>query len=103
MLAASLIGCGETTDLIGTRSTTTTVEPPPDDVLGSIGMTPEESEMAVRSAYEQLFFGDPTTQAVYRPIGDDAGYIEDMNNNDVRTDAIGYGLFVTVQLGEQQV
>lgn len=103
MLATTLIGCGETTDMVGTRSSTTMVETPEDDVLDTIGMTPEESEVAIRSAYEQLFFGDPSTQAVYRPVGDDAGYIEDVQHADVRTDAIGYGMLVTVQLGEQEV
>jgi oligosaccharide reducing-end xylanase len=103
MLAATLIGCGETTDVVGTRSSSTMVETPTDDVLDTIGMTPEESEVAIRSAYEQLFFGDPATQAVYRPVGDDAGYIEDVQHGDVRTDAIGYGMFVTVQLREQEV
>lgn len=103
MLAATLIGCGETTDLIGTRATETTVDTPPDDVLGAIDMTPEEAELAIRSAYEQLFFGDEDTQAVYRPVPDDAGYILDVKNNEVRTDGIGYGMFITVQLGEQEV
>lgn len=106
MLAAGAVGCGETTDLIGTRSSETIVEPPPpvdDDVLDDLGVTDEEAEMSIRSAYEQLFFGDPDTQAIYRPVGDDAGYVEDVHYNDVRTDAIGYGMFVTVQVDDQEV
>ena len=104
MLAAILVGCGETTDVIGTRASTTTVETPSDDVLDTIGMTPEESEVAIRSAYEQLFFGDKDTQAVYFEDEDgDAGYIKNTQYGDVRTDAIGYGMFITVQLDEQEV
>lgn len=104
-LAATVVGCGETTDIVGTRSATTIVEPPPDEnVLDEVGVTEEEAEMTIRSAYEQLFFGDADTQAIYRPVvGDDAGYIEDVKNDDVRTDAIGYGMFVTVQVDDQEV
>ncbi|HEY6726690.1 MAG TPA: glycosyl hydrolase family 8 [Polyangiaceae bacterium] len=103
-LAAAVVACGETTDIVGTRSSTTPVETPPDqDVLDDVGVTEEEAEMAIRSAYEQLFFGDPDTQAIYRAVGDDAGYIEDVNYNDVRTDAIGYGMFVTVQVDDREV
>lgn len=76
---------------------------PDDNVLGHVGVTEEEAQMTIRSAYEQLFFGDPDTQAIYRPVGDDAGYVEDVNNNDVRTDAIGYSMFVTVQVDDQEV
>jgi len=104
ILAASVVGCGETTDLIGTRSSEQIVDPPPDDnVLDDLGVTDEEAEMSIQSAYEQLFFGDPDTQAIYRAAGDDAGYVEDVKNNDVRTDAIGYGMFVTVQVDDQEV
>ena len=104
MLAATLVGCGETTDIIGTRASNTNVETPSDDVLDTIGMTPEEAEVAIRSAYEQLFFGNPDTQAVYFEDEDgDAGYIKNTQYGDVRTDAIGYGMFITVQLDEQEV
>lgn len=102
-MALTALGCGETTDIVGTRSTAT-VEPAPDEnALDDVGMTDEEADAAIRSAYEQLFFGDRDTQAIYRRVGDDAGYIEDVKNKDVRTDAIGYGMFVTVQVDDQEV
>lgn len=77
----------------------------PDDVLSDIGFPQADSQERINSAFEQLFHGDPDTQAVYfEPPGeDDAGYVEDIKNEDVRTDAIGYGMFVTVQLDEQEV
>ena len=103
-LAAAVVGCGETTDIVGTRSSATPVETPPDqDVLDEVGVTEEEADQAIRSAYEQLFFGARDTQAIYREDGDDAGYIEEVHYQDVRTDAIGYGMFVTVQVDDQEV
>ncbi len=75
----------------------------PGDVLTEIGFPQEDSQDRIAAAFDQLFFGDPDTQAIYREVGDDAAYIEDILNRDVRTDAIGYGMFVAVQLDEQVV
>ena len=104
-LVTTVVGCGETTDVVGSRSNATMVEPPPpdDNVVDDLGVTEEEADLTIRSAYEQLFFGNADTQAIYRIVNDESGYVEDVNNNDVRTDAIGYGMFVTVQVDDQEV
>lgn len=57
----------------------------------------------LNAAFLQLFFGDPQTEAVFRDLGDGTGYIEDINNSDVRTDSMGYGLLVTVALDQREV
>ena len=57
----------------------------------------------VNDAFLQLFFGNPETEAVFRDQGDGTGYIEDVFHGDVRTDSMGYGLLVTVQLDQRQV
>jgi len=57
----------------------------------------------VNSAFLQLFFGDPNTQAVFVDLGDGSGYIEDIANGDVRTDSMAYGLLTTVQLNQREV
>lgn len=57
----------------------------------------------VNAAFEQLFFGDPWTEAVFRDLGDGSAFIEDIYHQDVRTDSMGYGMLVAVQLGKEEV
>lgn len=57
----------------------------------------------LNEAFLQLFFGDPETEAVFFDLGDGTGYIEDINNEDVRTDSMGYGMLATVGLDQRQV
>src|SRR5690606_2809200 len=57
----------------------------------------------LNDAFVQLFFGDPETEAVFRDQGDGSGYLEDIANGDVRTDSMGYGMLVTVQLNQREV
>lgn len=75
----------------------------PDDVLTEIGFPQEDSQQRIADAFEQLFFGDPDDEAIYREPEADAAYVEDVKNNDVRTDAIGYGMFIAVQVDRQDV
>lgn len=121
VFAVVLAACGETTDIIGTRAVEATVPDPdagsdldagpdvdvgpevPDDILGGVGVPQPDADSKIRSAYEQLFFGDADTEAIYFEPDDDSGYIEDIKDGDVRTDAIGYGMLVTVQLDEREV
>lgn len=106
ILLATLVGCGQTTDIVGSRSAESSTEDPvnPRDVLGPrLGVPQSESEAKIQTAFEQLFFGDEDNQAIYRLDGDDAAYIENVKEGDVRTDSIGYGMLVTVQLDEQEI
>lgn len=57
----------------------------------------------LNDAFLQLFFGDPDTEAIFFDQGDGTGYIEDIANGDVRTDSMGYGMIVTVQLNQREV
>ena len=106
VLLVALTGCGQTTDIVGSRSDESSTETPtnPRDVLGPrLGVPESESEAAIRTAFDQLFFGDPDNEAFYRLVGDDAAYIYNVKEGDVRTDSIGYGMLVTVQLDEQEI
>ncbi len=61
----------------------------------------------IHAAYQQLFHGDPQTQAVYFEAGKNANgklaYITDWANHDVRTEGMSYGMMVAVQLGDKEV
>ena len=71
------------------------------------GYDPEEVEKKVSEVFEQLFYGDPGTEAVYYPAGENdngpLAYILDINNNDVRSEGMSYGMMVAVQLDKKAV
>ena len=58
-------------------------------------------KLKINKAVNQLFYGNDSTQRVYYPVGTDMAYIEDINNNDVRTEGMSYGMMITVQLDMQ--
>ena len=68
-----------------------------------LGKTQSEVESKVDSSFNQLFFGNDDTQRVYYPVGSDMGYIEDINNQDVRTEGMSYGMMISVQLNKKEV
>ncbi|MGQ8366094.1 glycosyl hydrolase family 8 [Glaciecola sp. 1036] len=69
--------------------------------------SPEQVRAKITAAYQQLFFGDPKTQAVYYPDGSNAygekAYIWDVNSNDVRSEGMSYGMMIAVQMNDKAV
>ena len=55
----------------------------------------------IDTVFQQLYYGDDSTQRVYYPSGPDMAYIEDILHNDVRTEGISYGMMIAVQLDRQ--
>jgi len=70
-----------------------------------IGHSPQEVTAKVDRAFEQLFHGDPNAQAVYFPAGKNANgplaYICDIQNKDVRSEGMSYGMMIAVQLDKK--
>ncbi len=60
-----------------------------------------EIKAKIDSAFNQLFYGNDTTQRVYYPVKDDMAYIEDTGNKDVRTEGMSYGMMIAVQLNKK--
>jgi len=60
----------------------------------------------INAAFEQLFHGDPETQAIFFWKGSNANgrlaYVTDWNNHDVRTEGMSYGMMVSVQLNKKK-
>jgi oligosaccharide reducing-end xylanase len=69
------------------------------------GRQPEEVTRRIQTAFEQLFHGDPQSEAVYFPAGTNANgplaFIYDVNNRDVRSEGMSYGMMIAVQLGRK--
>ena len=66
------------------------------------GHSAQETTAKLDAAFQQLFHGDPNTQTVYYPAGTNANgalaYLSDINNNDVRSEGMSYGMMIAVQL-----
>ena len=69
------------------------------------GHSQQAVDAKVNAAFQQLFHGNPTNQAVYFEAGSNANgplaYITDIKHNDVRTEGLSYGMMITVQMNRQ--
>ena len=64
------------------------------------GHTQAESDAKVTAAWSQLFGGGANT-VYYKGPGADESYVQDIANNDVRTEGQSYGMMIAVQLDHQ--
>src|SRR5580704_14838310 len=66
------------------------------------GHSQKEIDGKIEAAYQQLFHGDPQTQAVFFPAGKNGNgplaYLTDWANHDARTEGVSYGMMISVQL-----
>src|SRR5215469_1613380 len=69
------------------------------------GHSAKEVHAKIEAAYQQLFHGDPKTQAIAFEAGkNDNGalmYVTDWANHDVRTEGMSYGMMIAVQLNKK--
>jgi oligosaccharide reducing-end xylanase len=67
-----------------------------------IGHSAADVRQKLDAAFEQLFHGDPDTQAIYAAAGENANgplaYVWDTGNNDVRSEGMSYGMMIAVQM-----
>jgi oligosaccharide reducing-end xylanase len=66
-----------------------------------LGKSDAEIEARVQGAWRQLFAGDPDSEALYYPVAGDMAYVPDINNHDVRSEGLSYGMMIAVQLDQQ--
>lgn len=72
------------------------------NMLGEWGVSDEEIQARIDEMFQQLFYGDDDRERVYYPVGDDLAYMLDVNNQDVRSEGISYGMMITVQLDKKE-
>lgn len=69
------------------------------------GCPPQEVTARVNAAFQQLFHGDPHSQAVYFSAGANSNgplaCIHDISSNDVRSEGMSYGMMIAVQLDQR--
>jgi oligosaccharide reducing-end xylanase len=88
-----------------TPAATTTIAKPPtpgeDAFQTLLGKSEAEVQAKIEAAWNHLFYGDENTERIYYEVGDDMAYILDINNNDIRSEGISYGMMIAVQLDKQ--
>jgi len=75
------------------------------NLFAEAGHSRPEIQAKVDAAYQQLFHGDPRTQAIYFEAGKNANgplaYVTDWSNHDVRTEGMSYGMMIAVQMNKK--
>lgn len=75
------------------------------NVFVEYGHSQTEIRAKIETAYQQLFHGDPATQATAFAAGRNANgplmYVTDWGNHDVRTEGMSYGMMIAVQLDKK--
>ena len=72
------------------------------DLFAEAGHSPAETRHKMDVAFQQLFHGNPTNEAIYFPAGGNSNgplaFITDIKHHDVRTEGLSYGMIIAVQL-----
>lgn len=66
-----------------------------------LGLTEAETDAKLAAAWQHFFRGDEETQRLFYPGADGTASIPDINNRDVRTEGLSYGMMICVQLDHQ--
>jgi len=72
------------------------------NILLELGLTEEVIQARIDAVWQSLFYGNDDNERVYYPVGDDMAYILDVNNQDVRSEGMSYGMMIAVQLDRQE-
>jgi oligosaccharide reducing-end xylanase len=67
-----------------------------------LGKTDAEIDAKIKAAWQQLFYGDENSQRLFYPVAGDMAYVPDINNHDVRSEGLSYGMMIAVQMDRQQ-
>lgn len=117
LLALVAVGCGATVDPLGYERSAPEAKAAPDsDTLQPLrgpdsypspfrellGKTDAEVTAKLEAAFQRLFHGDPTTEAIYFNVGDDQAYIQDILHGDVRSEGMGLGMLIALQLDHRE-
>lgn len=63
-----------------------------------LGKTEQEVDAKLNGAFQRLFYGDLASQAIYFTVGDDQAFIQDVLHGDVRSEGIGLGMLIALEL-----
>lgn len=72
------------------------------NLLAELGISQAAIQARIEQVWQSLFYGDPQTERVYFPVGEDMAYILDINQGFVHSEGISYGMMIAVQLDKQE-
>lgn len=72
------------------------------NILKEAGYSDAEINGKLQSLWKTYFEGDAETERLYYETGDDEAYILDVNNNDIRSEGMSYGMMICVQMDKQK-
>jgi len=75
----------------------------PDLFVQLLGKSGAEVDAKIKTTFQQLFFGNDSTQRVCYPADSDMAYVEDIADHDVRTEGMSYGMMIAVQMNRKDV
>lgn len=71
------------------------------------GHSKKEIDTKINKAFNQLFFGNPDSEAVYFPVKKNRNgpmaYVSDVPHHDIRSEGMSYGMMIAVQLNRKDV
>ncbi len=67
-----------------------------------LGKTEDEITGKLDADFEQLFYGDPTSESIYVSVGADQAYVWDPRQMDIRSDGFANALLVSVELDRRE-
>lgn len=67
----------------------------PRDMFVEAGYGPNFADQLLQNAYSKLFEGDPIDERVCFEASDDLAYIVDIGHDDIRSEGMSYGMFIT--------
>jgi oligosaccharide reducing-end xylanase len=107
---ALLCGCGTTVDSLGYNDVSQPGEtslrpltprgPYPNAFRDVLGKSDAEIQAKLEATFAQLFHGD-ADHTIYYPEGTGQAYIKDILHGDIRTEGIGYGMIIAVELNKR--
>ncbi|WP_010245038.1 glycosyl hydrolase family 8 [Acetivibrio cellulolyticus] len=72
------------------------------NLFAEIGKSQSEIDAKLQKAFDQMFYGDDSTQRLFYPVGTDKAYIMDVGDNDVRSEGMSYGMMICVQMDKKK-
>ena len=75
------------------------------NLFAEAGVPAKKVSKKLDAAFQQLFHGDPQTEAIYYAAGRNANgalaYVTDVAHHDVRTEGMSYGMMIAVQMNKK--
>lgn len=74
----------------------------PKDMFVEAGYGPNFANQLIQNAYSKLFEGDPIDERVCFDASDDMSYIIDIGHDDIRSEGMSYGMYITALTGHEK-